>query len=401
MATAIVTAGAGARGAYEAGVLSRVLPRLLDDEKESKIVLVGTSAGAINTAIMAGAADQGAGAIAAKLAATWGDLSVDKVFEGKVWPLFAYAAEALGVRQVHSYALLDTAPLRKTVTEGGYVDWARLHDRFSGTWLKAAGIVATKVSSGESVVFVEGLGSSVPDPNTSRGIVYRDVVLGPAHVLASAAIPIAFSSIEVTPGEWFVDGGVRLNTPIAPAIDLLEEVDPGGNNRIVIVSTEPDPDRSAGVSSRPITERQPDILDEAASIMYSALVDRVAEDVLSLRQVNAVIKATGAPSPAVGQASPPPPVGQGADADFRIIKHCYFGPASRGHIASAAGRTFGERPQPLVLRILSHVIGNQGKTHDELLSFLFFDSTFLKALFAMGARDADALMVGGKLPWTT
>jgi NTE family protein len=402
MATAIVTAGAGARGAYEAGVLSRVLPRILDDEKETKVVLVGTSAGAINTAIMAGAAGEGAGAIGDKLATTWGGLSVDKVFEGKVWPLLAYAAEALGVRQVHSYALLDTAPLHKTVIDGGYVVWPRLQDKFSGTWLKAAGIVATKVSSGESVVFVEGLGSSLPDPNRSRGIVYRDVTLGPAHVLASAAIPIAFSSIEVNPGEWFVDGGVRLNTPIAPAIDLLEKVDPGGNNRIIIVSTEPDPDRVEGSSSRPITESQPDILDEAASIMYSALVDRVAEDVLSLRQVNAVIKAAATPSPAVGQgASPPSPAGQGAAPDFRVIEHCYFGPASRGHIASAAGEAFKERSQPLVLRILSHVIGNQGKTHDELLSFLFFDATFLKTLFAMGARDADALMVGGKLPWTT
>ena len=392
MATAIVTAGAGARGAYEAGVLSRVLPRLLDDERETKIVLVGTSAGAINTAIMAGHADQGAGVVAEKLGTTWGSLTVDKIFEGRVWPLLAYAAEAFGIKQVHSYALLDTGPLRKTVTDGGYVDWVNLRARFSGTWLKAAGIVATKVSTGESVVFVEGLGAGVPAPNASRGIVYRDVALGPAHVPASAAIPIAFSSIEVNPGEWFVDGGVRLNTPIAPAIDLLEALDLDGENRVIVVSTEPDPDLSATGSSRPMTERQPDILDEAASIMYSALVDRVAEDVLSLRQVNAVIKATAGPST---------PAAQGADADFRVIKHCYFGPPSRGNIASEAGKVFEQRSQPLVLKILSHAIGNQGKTHDELLSFLFFDSTFLKSLFAMGQRDADARMVGGKLPWKT
>ena len=392
MATAIVTAGAGARGAYEAGVLSRVLPRLLDDERETKIVLVGTSAGAINTAIMAGHADQGAGVVAEKLGTTWGSLTVDKIFEGKIGPLFEYAAQAIGIKRAHSYALLDTGPLRKTVTDGGYVDWVNLRSRFSGTWLKAAGIVATKVSTGESVVFVEGLGAGVPAPNASRGIVYRDVALGPAHVLASAAIPIAFSSIEVNPGEWFVDGGVRLNTPIAPAIDLLEAVDPDGENRVIIVSTEPDPDLSATGSSRPMTERQPDILDEAASIMYSALVDRVAEDVLSLRQVNAVIKATAGPSSAAAQ---------GADADFRVIKHCYFGPPSRGNIASEAGNVFEQGSQPLVLKILSHAIGNQGKTHDELLSFLFFDSTFLKSLFAMGQRDADARMVGGKLPWKT
>ena len=45
-------AGAGARGAYEAGVLSVLVPRLLE-EPGQRIVLVGTSAGAINTAILA------------------------------------------------------------------------------------------------------------------------------------------------------------------------------------------------------------------------------------------------------------------------------------------------------------------------------------------------------------
>jgi NTE family protein len=58
MATAIVTAGAGARGGYEAGVLSVALPTLLE-EGEKNIVLVGTSAGALNTAIVAGAAHPG------------------------------------------------------------------------------------------------------------------------------------------------------------------------------------------------------------------------------------------------------------------------------------------------------------------------------------------------------
>ncbi|MGO9874627.1 MAG: patatin-like phospholipase family protein [Acidimicrobiia bacterium] len=44
--TAIVLAGAGARGAYEAGVLSVFVARLVE-ERDDRIVLVGTSAGAI------------------------------------------------------------------------------------------------------------------------------------------------------------------------------------------------------------------------------------------------------------------------------------------------------------------------------------------------------------------
>jgi NTE family protein len=99
MATAIVTAGAGARGAYEAGVLSRVLPKLIDEEREDQIVLVGTSAGAINTAIMAGAAGLSATVVAERLCKTWCDLRVGKIFKPNPWAAVAYGAQALGFRR--------------------------------------------------------------------------------------------------------------------------------------------------------------------------------------------------------------------------------------------------------------------------------------------------------------
>ena len=70
--------GRGGTGRVQAGVLSRVLPKLINGEKEKQVILVGTSAGAINTAIMAGAADLSADAIAERLCETWSNLSVDK-----------------------------------------------------------------------------------------------------------------------------------------------------------------------------------------------------------------------------------------------------------------------------------------------------------------------------------
>ena len=145
--------------------------------------------------------------------------------------------------------------MRETVTNGGYVNWGRLPAKFGGTWLKAASVVATEVSSGKSVVFVEGLGDAdVPAANVTRGIDYRSAAIGPNHVLASAAIPIAFPSEQIA-GSWFVDGGVRLNSPIAPAIDLLAKVAPSGKNRIVVVSTDPDPNLVPETTSRARSQR--------------------------------------------------------------------------------------------------------------------------------------------------
>src|SRR5205814_9791209 len=53
-------------------------------------------------------------------------------------------------------------------------------------------------------------------------------LVGPFHVLASAAIPVLFPAVSVD-GGWFCDGGLRQNTPLSPAIRL-------GADRVLVIS---------------------------------------------------------------------------------------------------------------------------------------------------------------------
>ena len=74
VAAGLVLAGGGARGEYEAGALSVLLPAL-SHRGERPSILVSTSAGAINVAFLAGTHASGSEEAAPRLLARWGAVS--------------------------------------------------------------------------------------------------------------------------------------------------------------------------------------------------------------------------------------------------------------------------------------------------------------------------------------
>src|SRR5439155_863279 len=118
-AVAVVLAGGGARGAYEIGALSALLPRL-QQRGERPQVFVGTSVGAINAAFLASTAADPLDSVLANGSRLWSEIGFDDVLRPLLSPAeLARAVGSLGeflrLPGAHLWSLLDPSPLARTL----------------------------------------------------------------------------------------------------------------------------------------------------------------------------------------------------------------------------------------------------------------------------------------------
>lgn len=383
--TGVVISGGGARGAYEAGLLSVVLPRLLEEDDDQRFVVVGTSAGAVNTALLCSQADVSAGIDA--MLDFWLSASVKEVTKS-IWltgpiDLAKYLAMVFAVAPTSFDSLLDSRPLRRTLDSR--VNWRRLDQAVLGDGhIAAAAVVATASDSGRTVVFVAGAGAdgeALPPDDPSRNLHYAATSMRSEHVVASSAIPAMFTPAQITEPPalegWYFDGGVRLNTPLKPALEL-------GAERVVVVATTPDPD----LPSRPsCAAERPDVFDSAASVLQAALVDNLTEDVRHLRRVNVLVE-------------------DAADTPYVKVPNLFLGPPVGDLIGSMANEVYedhfgGWQAALTDLGLLGRLMGAAATpARGELLSFMLFDEAFHRPLIELGRRHAEmSLAPGPGLPW--
>jgi NTE family protein len=371
---ALVMAGGGARGAYEAGALSVLLP-LLQERGERPRILVGTSAGAINASFLAANADvPPAQLIPASLALweslDWGEVVKPLISAASLRRVGGYAGEVLGLPGARITSLLDSAPLRRTVRQ--HVDFAQVAENVGAGVLDAAAVVATSALTGRSVVFHDGLES--PPDDDLRGIDYVATALNEKHVLASAAIPAVFPAVRVpeprTARGWYFDGGTRLNTPIKPALEL-------GADRVVVVALNP---LAPGRSARLAGPRRPEALEGAAEILIGILEDQLLGDVLTLASINQLLVATRRVTAAGKRRVPyilvaPSEPDSIAQRALRVIREHYSG----------ALQAIAAPDLALLTRLTA---ADHDTAHAALLSFLLFAPEFAKALITLGREDA-------------
>lgn len=213
----VVLAGAGARGAYEAGALATLLPVLEANGRRPRI-FIGTSAGAINAVLFASLAHLPAPEAAEKALALWRQVSREDVLNSVVWSSLEAVSRYLGQLPglpVNLTILLDPSPLYRTLDR--LINWAQLHENVRHPQcLKGVSATTTDCATGRTKVFLECNGTHpLPPADDHRAIDYMRAKLDSSHLIASAAIPLIFPpALITTPPEscgWYLDGGVRLN----------------------------------------------------------------------------------------------------------------------------------------------------------------------------------------------
>jgi NTE family protein len=375
----VLTAG-GARGAYQAGVLKRLgeLPSLRDRPSPFPII-AGASAGAINGSLLAA---RGArfGEATREIARVWSKLSVGDVFHSDLCSLARTGAGlavdfALGslLGRTRTHGLLDTAPLAHTLARSfpsrGIAEGIRRGH------LYAVAVSATSYHSGRSFTFVEGRPGH-PVWQKSRRLVLP-VTLTHRHVLASSAIPIVFPPVRVASqaGDlWFGDGGLRLVTPLSPAIRL-------GATRLLSIGVRSGraadalAREEAGAAASP-AEGPPKLpcppLAQVTGVFLNAIfLDHLDADLDHLVRMNELV-AGGRRE--VARASEP----------IRPIVPLALAPSE--DLALVAQR-FAHR-MPRLVRYMLEALGTPDAQSADLMSYLLFDAAYTRTLVEIGYEDA-------------
>ena len=170
---AIVLSGAGARGAYEAGALSVLLPFLKGDDCPRMVL--GTSAGALNAAILASYLHLSVDAAAAALLDGWRRITPARVFSTPRLSVLRLAERRLRRPASVAPGLLDTGPLR--VTLGEMLPDEHLGSTVTHGSLDAVAVAASSCTKGGAVVFLE---TTRPVPMSNRASRTRRPDSGPS-----------------------------------------------------------------------------------------------------------------------------------------------------------------------------------------------------------------------------
>jgi NTE family protein len=282
----LVLSGGGARGAYEVGVLRYVRERL--GRPSPFHVITGSSVGAINGAYVAATCDRPK-AQARALARVWNELSLDRIYH-LGWAQLKALPQVLFGRNLPKVAHGDTI--------GGLVDasfiemvvrtripWSNISTNLRAGHLYAYSCAATELATGLTTIFVQTASGQLPEWPDEAGQTVVNTPIGAPHTLASAAIPVLFPAVRVG-DQFYVDGSLRQNTPIRPAMRL------GANRLLVVGLRHKDADVVAQQRAREHARAiYPNAVFMLGKLLNALMLDKLEADLARIHRTNELVEA--------------------------------------------------------------------------------------------------------------
>ncbi len=381
----LVLSGGGARGAYEVGVLRYIFERLKRPVRFD--VITGSSVGAINGAYAAATADRPR-ATGRMLARVWTELRLDDVYRfgwtqmrnipqllfGRDLPKLTHGARLGG--------LVDPGHLQEIIRSR--IPWRGISENIYRGHLHAMSIAATELATGLTTVFVQTKSGRLPDGwpvESGQNVVPTPITS--AHCLASAAIPLLFPAVRVG-DQLFVDGSLRQNTPVRPAMRL-------GATRMLVVSlrhaTETQQKRrNARASAR---EMYPNAMFMMGKMFNALMLDKLEADLSRIQRTNEFLEAgsrlygpdfgTRLVSEMAGKSVPYVPV-----EVVNIRPSQDFGSIAYDIIK----RTGLQHYDGMMARWLRRAVLGSEVPESDLASYVLFDPEYTSRLIDMGYQDA-------------